>query len=117
MNSKQRRARVRAGMPGVLQRLGALCLMGDMSSTDAKRLTEMLRDPRMKLRDFEGVVRTVAYAERSAELQRTLKTYTTSRTGRTSSTAPVFQTLPRTGMSCIGKSAYTIVVDEVTQIK
>lgn len=29
MNSKQRRARVRAGMPGAIHRLSALCLMGD----------------------------------------------------------------------------------------
>ncbi|PTT39398.1 hypothetical protein DBR23_11220 [Acidovorax sp. HMWF018] len=111
-------------MPGVMQRLGALCLMGEVSSTDAERLTEMLRDPRMKLRDFEGVVRTVAYAERSAELQRTIRAYTTSMTGRVLSHTPMFQTLPRVtgaspslGAGYSGRAAHTIVIDEVTQIK
>ncbi len=117
MNSKQRRARIRAGMPGVVHRILTMKLMGDLTDSMAERYLMRLQDNRLRFADFEKTVRAVAELERQAEMNRTLKTYITSRTGRTQSNTPVFQTLPRTGMSCIGKSARVVVIDEVTQIK
>lgn len=117
MNSKQRRTRIRAGMPGVVHRILTMKLMGDLTDTTAERYLARLRVDKIRLVDFEGIVRAVAELEREAEMNRTLKTYVTSRTGRMQSNTTVFQTLPRTGMSCIGKSAHVVVIDEITQIK
>lgn len=69
MNSKQRRARIRAGMPNVLRRITAMKLIGDMASQDADRYIAVLQSPYLKLRDFEAIVRTVAVAERNAEVR------------------------------------------------
>lgn len=110
MNSKQRRARIRAGMPGVVHRILTMKLMGDLTDTTAERYLARLRVDKIRLIDFEEIVRAVAELDRQAELNRTLKTYITSRTGRMSSTAPVFQTLPRTRFS-------QAAIDEVTQTK
>lgn len=117
MNSQQRRARIRAGMPNVLRRITTMKLIGDMDARDADRYIAVLQSPHLKLRDFEAIVRTVAIAERDVELRGALKAFVTSTTRRTASNTPALQTLPRTSMSCIGKSAHTIVIDEVTQIK
>ncbi len=97
MNSKQRRARTRAGMPNVLRRITTMKLIGDMDPRDADRYIAVLQSPYLKLRDFEAIVRTVAVAERDVELRHTLKTF-----------------MPRT----TGRTAWNITVfDEVTQIK
>lgn len=69
MNSKQRRARIRAGMPDVLRRITTMKLIGDMDARDADRYIAVLQSPRLKLRDFEVIVRTVAVAERNAEVR------------------------------------------------
>ena len=110
MNSKQRRARIRAGMPNALRRLSTLCLMGEIDPKYAADIRAILDDPQLQLYRFELAVRGIAGAERQAEMNRTLKTYITSRTGRTQSNTPVLQTLPRTRFS-------QAAIDEVTQIK
>lgn len=69
MNSKQRRARIRAGMPNVLRRITTMKLIGDMDARDADRYIAVLQSPYLKLRDFEAIVRTVAVAERDVELR------------------------------------------------
>ena len=73
MNSKQRRARIRAGMPNVLRRITTMKLVGDMDARDADRYIAMLQSPQLKLRDFEVIVRTVAVVARDVELRRTPK--------------------------------------------
>ena len=67
MNSKQRRARIRAGMPDVLRRITTMKLMGDMDVRDADRYIAALQSPYLKLRDFEAIVRAVA--KRNAEVR------------------------------------------------
>ena len=74
MNSKQRRARIRAGMPNVLRRITTMKLIGDMAPRDADRYIAVLQSPYLKLRDFEAIVRTVAVAERDVELRTTGRT-------------------------------------------
>ena len=97
MNSKQRRARIRAGMPNVLRRITTMKLIGDMDARDADRYIAVLQSPYLKLRDFEAIVRTVAVIEHDVELRRTPKTF-----------------MPRT----TGRTAWnTTVSDEATQIK
>lgn len=116
MNSQQRRARIRAGMPNVLRRITTMKLIGDMDARDADRYIAVLQSPYLKLRDFEAIVRTVAVAERDVELRGALKAFVTSTTRRTASTAPMLQQLPR----CVGASSRavkTIVFDEVTSFK
>ena len=66
MNSKQRRARIRAGMPNVLRRITTMKLIGDMDARDADRYIAALQSPHLKLRDFEAIVRAVA--ERNADV-------------------------------------------------
>ena len=66
MNSKQRRARIRAGMPNVLRRITTMKLIGDMDARDADHYIAALQSPHLKLRDFDVIVRTVAVAERGA---------------------------------------------------
>lgn len=78
MNSKQRRARIRAGMPGVVHRILTMKLMGDLTDTTAERYLARLRVDKIRLVDFEEIVRAVAELDRQAELNRTLKTYITS---------------------------------------
>ena len=67
MNSKQRRARIRAGMPNVLRRITTMKLIGDMDPRDADRYIAVLQSPYLKLRDFEAIVRAVA--KRNAEVR------------------------------------------------
>ena len=67
MNSKQRRARIRAGMPDVLRRITTMKLIGDMDARDADRYIAVLQSPYLKLRDFEAIVRAVA--KRNAEVR------------------------------------------------
>ena len=67
MNSKQRRARIRAGMPNVLRRITTMKLIGDMAPRDADRYIAVLQSPYLKLRDFEAIVRAVA--KRNAEVR------------------------------------------------
>lgn len=67
MNSKQRRARIRAGIPNVLRRITTMKLMGDMDVRDADRYIAVLQSPYLKLRDFEAIVRAVA--KRNAEVR------------------------------------------------
>lgn len=67
MNSKQRRARIRAGMPNVLRRITTMKLIGDMAPRDADRYISALQSPYLKLRDFEAIVRAVA--KRNAEVR------------------------------------------------
>ena len=110
MNSKQRRARIRAGMPGVVHRILTMKLMGDLTDTTAERYLARLQDNRLRFADFEKTVRAVAELERQAEMNRTLKTYITSRTGRMQSNTSMFQTLPRIRFS-------QAAIDKVTQIK
>ena len=98
MNSKQRRARIRAGMPGAIHRLSALCLMGDIEPEHAANIKEALNSPDVKLAHFESLVQCIGVVERRAEQKRTIKSYTTS-----------------TGYS--GRTVYTVVYDEVTTIK
>ena len=69
MNSKQRRARIRAGMPDVLRRITTMKLIGDMDARDADRYIAALQSPYLKLRNFEAIIRTVAVAERNAEVR------------------------------------------------
>ena len=69
MNSQQRRTRIRAGMPGVLRRITTMKLVGDMDPRDADRYIAVLQSPHLELRDFEAIVRTVAVAERNAEVR------------------------------------------------
>ena len=69
MNSKQRRARIRAGMPSVLRRITTMKLIGDMDPRDADRYIAVLQSPHLKLRDFEAIVRTAAVAARDAEVR------------------------------------------------
>lgn len=95
MNSKQRRARIRAGMPGVVHRILTMKLMGDLTDSTAERYLVRLRVDKIRLVDFEAIVRAVAELDRQAEMNRTLKTYITSRTGRMQSNTSMFQTLPR----------------------
>lgn len=90
MNSKQRRARIRAGMPNVLRRITTMKLIGDMDPRDADRYIAVLRSPYLKLRDFEAIVRTVAVAERDVELRGALKAFVTSTTRRTAWNTTVF---------------------------
>ena len=66
MNSKQRRARIRAGMPNVLRRITTIKLIGDMDARNADRYIAALQSPHLKLRDFEAIVRAVA--ERNADV-------------------------------------------------
>lgn len=94
MNSKQRRARIRAGMPGVVHRILTMKLMGDLTDSTAERYLVRLRVDKIRLVDFEAIVRAVAELDRQAEMNRTLKTYITSRTGRMQSNTSMFQTLP-----------------------
>lgn len=101
MNSKQRRARIRAGMPNVLRRITTMKLIGDMDPRDADRNIAALQSPHLKLRDFEAIVRTVAVVARDVELRGALKAAITKRAGSPAS----------------GTKPYTIVLDEVTQIK
>ena len=100
MNSKQRRARIRAGMPNVLRRITTMKLIGDMDARDADHYIAVLQSPHLKLRDFEAIVRTVAVIERDVELRDVFKDFTTKHAGT-----------PTSG------TAYTIIIDEVTQIK
>ena len=78
MNSKQRRARIRAGMSNVLRRITTMKLIGDMDARDADRYIAVLQSPYLKLRDFEAIVRTVAVIERDVELRRTSTTRRTA---------------------------------------
>jgi hypothetical protein len=100
MNSKQRRARIRAGMPNVLRRITTMKLIGDMAPQDADRYIAALQSPYLKLRDFEAIVRTVAVAERDVELRDVFKDSAAKRAST-----------PTSG------TAYTIIIDEATQIK
>ena len=67
MNSKQRRARIRAGMSNVLRRITTMKLIGDMDARDADRYIAALQSPHLKLRDFEAIVRAVT--KRNAEVR------------------------------------------------
>lgn len=117
MNSKQRRARIRAGMPNVLRRITTMKLIGDMDPRDADRYIAALQSPHLKLRDFEAIVRTAAVVARDVELRSGLKAFVTSTTRRTASNTSALQTLPRASTPTSGTKAYTIFIDEVTQIK
>ena len=99
MNSKQRRARIRAGMPNVLRRITTMKLIGDMAPRDADRYISALQSPHLKLHDFEAIVRIVAVVARD-ELRDVFKNVTAKR-----------------GSSPTSGAAYTITIDEVTQIK
>ena len=66
MNSKQRRARIRAGMSNVLRRITTMKLIGDMDARDADRYIAVLQSPYLKLRDFEAIVRAVAARDAEA---------------------------------------------------
>lgn len=101
MNSRQRRARIRAGMPGAMHRLSALCLMGDIEPDHAANIKEALNSPDVKLAQFEFAVRCIVNVERHAERKRAIKSYMN----------------PNLGASYSGKAAYTIVFDEATTIK
>lgn len=99
MNSKQRRARIRAGMPNVLRRIATMKLIGDMAQRDADRYIAALQSPQLKLRDFEAIVRIVAVVARD-ELRDVFKNSAAKNAG-----------IPASG------TAYTIIIDEVTQFK
>lgn len=104
MNSKQRRVRIRAGLPNALHRLSALCLMGDIEPEHAADIKAVLDNSNLQLGHFESAVRAIATVERGARLRHTLKSYTTELTIRW---AP----------NMIGKTAHIIIHDEVTTIK
>lgn len=113
MNSKQRRARIRAAMPGVIHRLGVLRLMDEIKPELADSFAATLRDPRLKLHSLGGVVRSIHQIERANEVRRALASYVTpgwTVTGRT------IGALPSLGARYSGKSAYTIF-DEAATLK
>lgn len=120
MNSKQRRARIRAGMPGAVHRILTMKLVGDLTDTTAERYLVRLRVDKIRLVDFEGIVRAVAELERQAEFNRTLKSYVTPSSVNFFS-LPSLPRFPGASPSLSagygGRSAHTIVIDEVTQIK
>ena len=77
MNSKQRRARTRAALPGALHRLGVLRLMDEIKPELADSFAVTLRDPRLELHSLESVVRSIHQIERMNEARRTLANYRT----------------------------------------
>ena len=64
MNSKQRRARIRAALPGALHRLSVLRLMDEIKPELADSFAATLRDPQLKPHSLEGVVRSIHQIER-----------------------------------------------------
>ena len=114
MNSKQRRARIRAALPGALHRLGVLRLMDEIKPELADSFAATLRDPRLKLHSLEGVVRSIHQIEHTNEVRRTLASYVTP--GRTV-TGRTIGALPPLGARYSGKSAHTIIFDEAATLK
>ena len=120
MNSKQRRARIRAALPGAFHQLGVLRLMDEIESKLADSFAATLRDPRLKLHSLEGVVRSIHQIERANEVRRALASYGTpdrSMTGRMQSNTVVLQNLPRAGKTYFGASPHTIIFDEAATLK
>ena len=114
MNSKQRRARIRAALPGAFHQLGVLRLMDEIESKLADSFAATLRDPRLKLHSLEGVVRSIHQIERANEVRRALASYGTpdrSMTGR------IVGTHPSLGARYSGKSAHTTIIDEAATLK
>lgn len=120
MNSKQRRAHIRAALPGALHRLGVLRLMDEIESELADSFAATLRDPRLKLHSLESVVRSIRQIERMNEVRRTLASYVTpgrTVTGRMQSSTVVLQNLPCAGKTYFGASPHTIILDEAATLK
>lgn len=114
MNSKQRRARIRAGMPGVIHRLVVMKLMGDAEANHVDSYLGSLRSPDLKLSGFERIVRHVAQLERAAEIRRFYTDYITP--GRTI-TGRIKGAHPSLGARYSGKSAHTFILDEAATLK
>ena len=114
MNSKQRRARIRAALPGAFHQLGVLRLMDEIESKLADSFAATLRDPRLKLHSLEGVIRSIHQIERMNEARRTLTSYTIP--GRTV-TGRTMGAHPSLGARYSGKSAHTFILDEAATLK
>ena len=114
MNSKQRRARIRAALPGALHRLGVLRLMDEIKPELADSFAATLRDPRLKLHSLEGVIRSIHQIERMNEARRTLTSYTIP--GRTV-TGRTMGAHPSLGARYSGEPAHTVFFDEFSIFK
>ena len=88
--------------------------MDEIEPELADSFAATLRDPRLKLHSLEGVVRSIHQIERMNEVRRTLASYGTP---DRSMTSRIMGAHPSLGARYSGKSAHTIIIDEVATFK
>lgn len=115
MNSKQRRARICAGMPNAVRRLATLKLMGDIEPAHAASLSRRLNLPRIRLSVFEATVREIVDVERTAKAREELKSLVTPLAMSMYSYSPLSS--PSLGAGYSGRASNAVVIDEVTPFK